>query len=158
VQFDPASDAVVDVVRLLLLQLRLALATGETVAGADVDPALDMTYKLGVASQVAEAWLLSGIVQQREGRLAEAAVSLVEARDIARGEASQRLFPEIVVAQAQLSLALGDGERALACILREYRASPAARKYRLTSQRFAAGLAIAPETGNFQMTPIAWQA
>ena len=59
--------------RLLLLQLRLALATGETIAGADVDQALAMAHKLGVASLLAEAWLLSGLVQQREGRLVEAA-------------------------------------------------------------------------------------
>lgn len=53
--------------RLLLLRLRMALATGEEIAGADVDQALAMAHKLGVASLLAEAWLLSGHVQQRQG-------------------------------------------------------------------------------------------
>lgn len=102
--------------RLLLLQLRLALATGETVAGADVDQALAMAHKLGVASLRAEAWLLSGLVEQREGRLTEAAAALAQAHELARGEASQRLLPEIVGAQAELSLTQGDSERALAYV------------------------------------------
>lgn len=46
----------------------------------------------------------------------EAAASLAQARDIARGEASRRLLPEIVGADAEVSLALGDGERALTCV------------------------------------------
>ena len=102
--------------RLALLQLRLALATGATIEGADVDQELAMAHKLGVASLLAEAWLLSGLVQQREGRLVEAAAALAQARDSARGEASRRLLPEIMGAQAQLSLALGANERALACV------------------------------------------
>ena len=102
--------------RLLLLQFRLALVTGETIGGSDVDQALAMANKLGVASLLVEAWLLSGLVQQRQGRLAEAAASLVQAREMARDEASQSLLAEILGAQAQLSLELGDSERALACV------------------------------------------
>ncbi|GIK72991.1 MAG: hypothetical protein BroJett021_19790 [Chloroflexota bacterium] len=102
--------------RLLLLRLRLALATREMIEDAEVDRALDMAQKLGVAALLAEAWLLSGLVQQRQGRRLKAAAALAQARDIAQGEASRRLLPEIVGAQAELALKTGDSERALACI------------------------------------------
>ncbi|HQY93844.1 hypothetical protein, partial [Caldilinea sp.] len=102
--------------RLLLLRLRMALATGEEIAGADVDQALAMAHKLGVASLLAEAWLLSGHVQQRQGRLMESTASLTQAREAGQGEVAWRLLPEIVAAQAQLAMALGDNESALACV------------------------------------------
>jgi len=102
--------------RLLLLRFRLALATGGTIAGADVEQALVTAHKLGVASLLAEAWLLSGLVQQRDNRLVEAAVALAQAREAGQGETSRQLLPEIVGAQAKLALALGDGERVLTCI------------------------------------------
>ena len=102
--------------RLRLLRFRLSLGTGEAITGVEVDQALDMANRLGVASLLVEVWLISALVQQRQGHLVEAAASLVTARAIARDEASQSLLAEVVCAQAQLSLALGDGERALGCV------------------------------------------
>lgn len=108
--------------RLLLLQLRLALATREEIVGhngaiADWnDQALALAHKLGVASLLAEAWLLSGLVQQRLGQVSDADSSLTQAREAGSGEASRRLLPEIVGAQVQLAMAQGDRKRALAYV------------------------------------------
>jgi len=99
--------------RLLLLEARLYLNTGESLYEAAADQALPIAVKLGVASIAAEAWLLAGLVRQRQGHLAEAADFLHKARAAAQGEAAQRLWPEIVGAQAQLALEIGDAGLAL---------------------------------------------
>jgi tetratricopeptide (TPR) repeat protein len=102
--------------RLQLLQARVALAAGETLEGADHDRILALAQELGVDSLMAESWLLSGLIQQREGWPVEAVAALSQSRNFAQGEASRRLLPEIVGAQAELFLVLGKSERALACV------------------------------------------
>lgn len=102
--------------RLLHLQARLHLAAGDPAyAGAAVE-ALPIAVKLGVPSLLAESWLLLGLMQQRQGEVTEAAAALGQARVAAQGEASHRLLPEIVAAQAQLALAMGDARCALAWV------------------------------------------
>jgi tetratricopeptide (TPR) repeat protein len=103
-------------VRLLHLQARLHLAAGDPAyAGAAVE-ALPIAVKLGVPSLLAESWLLLGLMQQRQGEVTEAAAAVGQARLAAQGEAAHRLLPEIVAAQAQLALAMGDARFALACV------------------------------------------
>jgi DNA-binding SARP family transcriptional activator len=103
-------------VRLLHLQARLHLAAGDPAyAGAAIE-ALPIAVKLGVPSLLAESWLLQGLMQQRQGEFTEAAAALGKARMAAQGAAAHRLLPEIVAAQAQLAMAMGDAGFALACV------------------------------------------
>ena len=100
--------------RLLLAAVRLHLDGGEP-AAIQVQ-ALPVAARLGVVHILAEAWLLTGLLHQRQGRWAEAADALRQARASAQGEAAARLLPEIVGAQAHLALERGETRKALACV------------------------------------------
>jgi len=102
--------------RLLLAAARLHLDSGEPAAIHAAAQALPIAARLGVAHILAEAWLLTALLHQRQGRWAEAADALRQARAFAQGEAAARLLPEIVGAQAHLALERGETREALACV------------------------------------------
>jgi DNA-binding SARP family transcriptional activator len=101
-------------VRLLLLTARLHLDGGEPEYAAAAAHALPIAARLGVPHLLAEAWLLTSLRRQRQGRWTDAADALRQARASAQGEVAARRLPEIVGAQAQLALERGQTGEALA--------------------------------------------
>ncbi len=102
--------------RLLLLAARLHLDGGERGYADAAAQALPIAAKLDVPHILAEAWLLTGLLRQRQGRWAEAVAALRQARASTQGEVAARRLPEIVGAQAHLALERGETREALACV------------------------------------------